>query len=183
MREGTHSASLTLALQVELAWDVGCVCSLAHSTATFLASTRSSSHVGLILGPRWTACCTEHAHVCWRHLVGWWSLADRHWYRAVAAGRLHKCDSVGRLVAWLALVTVIEGRMLLLGLVVVVLRRRRAVGMDIHDTGAGVRERDMNWLACEVGLLSQWRGETGGGMGRGGGGFAVLSAGVVMRTA
>jgi hypothetical protein len=90
------------------------------------------------------------------------------------------CDSVGRLVAWLALV--IEGRVLLLGLVVV-LRRRRAVGMDIHDTGAGVRERDMNWLACEVGLLSQWRGETGGGMGRGGGGFAVLSAGVVMGTA
>jgi hypothetical protein len=55
------------------------------------------------------------------------------------------CDSVGRLVAWLALVTVIEGRVLLL-LGLVVLRRRRAVGMDIHDTGAGVRERDMNWL-------------------------------------
>jgi hypothetical protein len=54
------------------------------------------------------------------------------------------CDSVGRLVACLALVVVIEGRVLLLGLVV--LRRRRAVGMDIHDTGAGVRERDMNWL-------------------------------------
>jgi hypothetical protein len=76
-------------------------------------------------------------------------------------------------------VTVIEGRVLLL-LGLVVLRRRRAVGMDIHDTGAGDRERDMNWLACEVG---QWRGETGGLVWRGGGGFAVLSAGVVMGTA
>ena len=63
----------------------------------------------------------------------------------------------------------VEGSMLLL------LRRRRAVGMDIHDAGAGVRESaSMNWLALacvEVGLLSQWRGETGAvGMGRGGGG-------------
>ena len=41
------------------------------------------------------------------------------------------CDAVvGRIVAWLALV--VEGRML----VVVVLRRRRAVGMDIHDAGS-----------------------------------------------
>ena len=59
------------------------------------------------------------------------------------------CDAVGgRVVAWLALV--VEGRMLLLllllVLLVVVVVRRRAVGMDIHDAGAGVRERNMGWL-------------------------------------
>lgn len=50
--------------------------------------------------------------------------------------------------------------------------------MDIHDAGAG-----MNWLACEVGLLSQWRGETGVRMVVWGAveeARAVLSAGVVM---
>jgi hypothetical protein len=41
---------------------------------------------------------------------------------------------------------------------VLLLGRRRAVGMGIHDTGAGVRDRDMNWLAFEVGLLSTMAG-------------------------
>lgn len=49
------------------------------------------------------------------------------------------CDSVWGVVAWLALVIV--GRVMML-----LCWRRRAVGMDIHDAGAGVRERNMGWL-------------------------------------
>ena len=65
-------------------------------------------------------------------------MADRHWQCAITAGRLHMCDAVGRrIVAWLALV--VEGRLLVL----LVLRRRRAVGMDIHLAGAGVRKHEL----------------------------------------
>lgn len=59
------------------------------------------------------------------------------------------CDSVWGVVAWLALVIV--GKMMMLLLLLL----RRAVGMDIHDAGASVRERTWDGRRREVG---QWRG-------------------------
>jgi hypothetical protein len=120
-----------------------CVCSLAQSISSLLASTSSSSRLGLNLIFRWAARRTQHAHVARRHLVRWRSLSDRHWHGAVAATRgLHVGETVGRIVACLALVMI--GRVLLL---------RWAV---VHG---GVRDNDMHRTLA----LERWGGLRDGG--------------------